>query len=151
MAASRCAGGRYRHNFSAHDCDDGDRRAVRPAGGSAAPVWTCASARRRNRLCGAFSQPSTHPRRLLGVLRAADPHGPRLAGPRHGAGGTPAERPPGLGLPALATGLAALSLNVTAYNSETFRAGINSIRRGQVEAAMALGMSRAQALRRGGA
>ena len=54
----------------------------------------------------------------------------------------------GLGLPALATGLAALSLNVTAYNSETFRAGINSIRRGQVEAALALGMTRAQALRR---
>src|SRR6266853_585182 len=49
---------------------------------------------------------------------------------------------------ALATGLAALSLNVTAYNAETFRAGINSIRRGQVEAAMALGMTRAQALRR---
>ena len=53
-----------------------------------------------------------------------------------------------IGLPALATGLAALALNVTAYNAETFRAGINSIRRGQVEAAMALGMSRAQALRR---
>ena len=48
----------------------------------------------------------------------------------------------------LATGLAALVLNVTAYNAETFRAGINSIRRGQVEAAMALGMSRLQALRR---
>ena len=30
----------------------------------------------------------------------------------------------------------------------TFRAGINSIRRGQVEAAMALGMNRVQALRR---
>ena len=54
----------------------------------------------------------------------------------------------GLGLPPLATGLAALVLNVTAYNAETFRAGINSIRRGQVEAAMALGMSRLQALRR---
>ena len=49
---------------------------------------------------------------------------------------------------ALATGLAALALNVTAYNAETFRAGINSIRRGQVEAAMALGMNRVQALRR---
>src|SRR4029077_11180158 len=35
-----------------------------------------------------------------------------------------------------------------AYNAETFRAGINSIRRGQLEAAMALGMRRAQALRR---
>jgi His/Glu/Gln/Arg/opine family amino acid ABC transporter permease subunit len=54
----------------------------------------------------------------------------------------------GLGLSPLATGLGALSLNVTAYNAETFRAGINSIRRGQVEAAMALGMTRAQALRR---
>jgi His/Glu/Gln/Arg/opine family amino acid ABC transporter permease subunit len=54
----------------------------------------------------------------------------------------------GIGLSALATGLAALALNVTAYNAETFRAGINSIRRGQTEAAMALGMSRAQALRR---
>jgi His/Glu/Gln/Arg/opine family amino acid ABC transporter permease subunit len=54
----------------------------------------------------------------------------------------------GLGLSPLGTGLAALSLNVTAYNAETFRAGINSIRRGQVEAAMAVGMTRAQALRR---
>jgi polar amino acid transport system permease protein len=54
----------------------------------------------------------------------------------------------GLGLSPLATGLAALALNVTAYNAETFRAGINSIRRGQVQAAMALGMSRTQALRR---
>jgi His/Glu/Gln/Arg/opine family amino acid ABC transporter permease subunit len=54
----------------------------------------------------------------------------------------------GLGLSPLATGLAALSLNVTAYNAETFRAGINSIRRGQAEAALALGMSRIQVLRR---
>jgi His/Glu/Gln/Arg/opine family amino acid ABC transporter permease subunit len=54
----------------------------------------------------------------------------------------------GLGLSPFLTGLAALALNVTAYNAETFRAGINSIRRGQVEAAMALGMSRVQALRR---
>jgi polar amino acid transport system permease protein len=54
----------------------------------------------------------------------------------------------GLGLSPLATGLTALALNVTAYNAETFRAGINSIRRGQVEAAMALGMNRIDALRR---
>jgi len=54
----------------------------------------------------------------------------------------------GVGLSPLATGLAALALNVTAYNAETFRAGINSIRRGQTEAAVALGMSRMQALRR---
>jgi polar amino acid transport system permease protein len=54
----------------------------------------------------------------------------------------------GLGLSPFATGLAALALNVTAYNAETFRAGIGSIRLGQLEAAMALGMSRAQAVRR---
>jgi polar amino acid transport system permease protein len=54
----------------------------------------------------------------------------------------------GLSLSPFATGLAALALNVTAYNAETFRAGIGSIRRGQLEAAMALGMSRAQAVRR---
>jgi polar amino acid transport system permease protein len=54
----------------------------------------------------------------------------------------------GVGLSPLATGLAALALNVTAYNAETFRAGLNSIRRGQVEAAMALGMSRRQTLLR---
>jgi len=54
----------------------------------------------------------------------------------------------GVGLSAFATGLAALAFNVTAYNAETFRAGINSIRRGQLEAALALGMSRTQALRR---
>jgi polar amino acid transport system permease protein len=52
------------------------------------------------------------------------------------------------GLSPLATGLTALALNVTAYNAETFRAGINSIRRGQLDAAMALGMGRVQALRR---
>ena len=54
----------------------------------------------------------------------------------------------GVGLSPFATGLAALALNVTAYNAETFRAGIGSIRRGQLEAAMALGMTRAQAVRR---
>jgi len=46
------------------------------------------------------------------------------------------------------TGLVALSLNNTAYNSETFRSGIKSIRKGQGEAALALGMSEAQAFRK---
>ncbi len=45
------------------------------------------------------------------------------------------------------TGLVALSLNNTAYNSETFRSGIKSIRKGQTEAALALGMSEGQAFR----
>jgi His/Glu/Gln/Arg/opine family amino acid ABC transporter permease subunit len=47
---------------------------------------------------------------------------------------------------AFSTGLIALCLNVAAYNAETFRAGINSIRKGQMEAAMAVGMSRWQAM-----
>lgn len=47
-----------------------------------------------------------------------------------------------------ATGLIALSLNVSAYNSETFRAGVNSIRKGQTDAALALGMSRWQMMRK---
>jgi His/Glu/Gln/Arg/opine family amino acid ABC transporter permease subunit len=48
---------------------------------------------------------------------------------------------------AFTTGLVALCLNVSAYNAETFRAGINSIRKGQFEAGKAMGMSRWQAMR----
>lgn len=46
----------------------------------------------------------------------------------------------------LSTALVALVLNISAYNAETFRAGINSIRKGQMEAALAMGMSRQQAM-----
>jgi polar amino acid transport system permease protein len=46
----------------------------------------------------------------------------------------------------LTTAVVALVLNVSAYNAETFRAGINSIRKGQLEAALAVGMSRHQAM-----
>jgi polar amino acid transport system permease protein len=46
----------------------------------------------------------------------------------------------------ITTALVALVLNVSAYNAETFRAGINSIRKGQMEAALAIGMSRRQAM-----
>jgi polar amino acid transport system permease protein len=53
----------------------------------------------------------------------------------------------GVEFSAFTTGLVALCLNVSAYNSETFRAGINSIRKGQMEAAIAVGMSRWQAMR----
>lgn len=49
---------------------------------------------------------------------------------------------------AFGTGLVAMCLNVSAYNAETFRAGVNSIRKGQMEAAMAMGMSRGQAMRK---
>ena len=50
-------------------------------------------------------------------------------------------------LSAFGTGLAALALNVSAFNSETFRAGINSIRLGQRNAGLSLGMSNWQVLR----
>lgn len=53
----------------------------------------------------------------------------------------------GLALSPFVTGLTALCLNVSAYNSETFRSGIASIRKGQTEAGLALGMSRGQAFR----
>jgi polar amino acid transport system permease protein len=48
----------------------------------------------------------------------------------------------GVRLSEFETGLVGLSLNVSAFNSETFRAGIVSIRRGQHYAGLALGMSR---------
>lgn len=54
----------------------------------------------------------------------------------------------GIGLPEFATGLIGLSLNVSAFNSETFRAGIISIRRGQTNAGLALGMSQLQVFTR---
>lgn len=47
----------------------------------------------------------------------------------------------------IVTALVALTLNVSAYNGETFRAGIASIRKGQSEAALALGMSPWQSVR----
>jgi polar amino acid transport system permease protein len=48
---------------------------------------------------------------------------------------------------AFSAGLAALACNVSAFNSETFRSGINSIRVGQRQAALALGMTGPQAMR----
>jgi His/Glu/Gln/Arg/opine family amino acid ABC transporter permease subunit len=53
----------------------------------------------------------------------------------------------GLRLDAVSTGLLGLVLNVGAYNSETFRAGLRSIRAGQRNAGLALGMSRFQTFR----
>ncbi|MBE7733337.1 amino acid ABC transporter permease [Devosia faecipullorum] len=47
---------------------------------------------------------------------------------------------------AFSAGLVALACNVSAFNSETFRSGINSIRAGQRQAALALGMSEAEAM-----
>lgn len=51
-------------------------------------------------------------------------------------------------LGAIPSGVIALSVNYGAYMTEIFRAGIQSVGHGQMEAASALGMSYAQALRR---
>lgn len=46
------------------------------------------------------------------------------------------------------SGIVALALNVSAFNAEIFRAGIDSIGQAQVHAGLALGMSRVQVLQR---
>ena len=50
--------------------------------------------------------------------------------------------------PPVATALIGLVCNVSSFNSETFRAGILSIRQGQWNAGLALGMSRGQVMLR---
>ena len=54
----------------------------------------------------------------------------------------------GLSLPALAAAILGLAINYSAYESEIYRAGLQAIPRGQMEAALSLGMSRSLALRR---
>lgn len=54
----------------------------------------------------------------------------------------------GISLGALTSGIIALSLNSGAYLSESFRAAILSVDKGQVEAADSMGMTRAQSMRR---
>jgi polar amino acid transport system permease protein len=53
----------------------------------------------------------------------------------------------GIDLPVYRAAIIALSLNAGAYSAEVFRAGIQSIERGQLEAARGLGMSYPQAMR----
>lgn len=54
----------------------------------------------------------------------------------------------GLNLPPFFSAMVALSLNLTAYVAEIIRAGIESVRPGQVRAGLALGMSGAQIVRK---
>jgi polar amino acid transport system substrate-binding protein len=54
----------------------------------------------------------------------------------------------GLAIPAFQAAVAGLAINYSAYESEIYRAGLQAIPRGQMEAALALGMSPAMALRR---
>jgi polar amino acid transport system substrate-binding protein len=53
-----------------------------------------------------------------------------------------------LKLPPWVAGIAGLALNYSAYEAEIYRAGLQAIPPGQMEAALALGMSRVMALRR---
>lgn len=54
----------------------------------------------------------------------------------------------GLSLPPVVSGVVGMSLNVSAYISEIFRAGIQAVDRGQYEAARSIGMSHSLAFRR---
>jgi His/Glu/Gln/Arg/opine family amino acid ABC transporter permease subunit len=54
----------------------------------------------------------------------------------------------GITLSPFVSGVAALTLNLTAYIAEIYRAGISSISTGQTHAAMALGMTRLDLLKR---
>jgi polar amino acid transport system substrate-binding protein len=54
----------------------------------------------------------------------------------------------GVKIPAFWTGITGLAINYSAYESEIYRAGLQAIPKGQMEAALALGMSRVLALRR---
>ena len=54
----------------------------------------------------------------------------------------------GLTLDPLVAGIAGLAINYSAYEAEIYRAGLQAIPSGQMEAALALGMSRTMALRR---
>ena len=53
----------------------------------------------------------------------------------------------GIRLDAVVSGILALGLNSSAYVSEIFRAGISSVKRGQIEAAHALGLTTMQTMR----
>jgi polar amino acid transport system substrate-binding protein len=53
-----------------------------------------------------------------------------------------------ISLPPLVAGIAGLAINYSAYEAEIYRAGLQAIPGGQMEAALALGMSRRLALRR---
>jgi polar amino acid transport system substrate-binding protein len=54
----------------------------------------------------------------------------------------------GITIPAFFAAIIGLAINYSAYEAEIYRAGLQAIPRGQMEAALALGMSQGQALRR---
>ena len=54
----------------------------------------------------------------------------------------------GVNIDPFTTAIMGLAINYSAYESEIYRAGLQSVPAGQMEAALALGMSRSQAIRR---
>jgi len=54
----------------------------------------------------------------------------------------------GVSIPAFWTGILGLAINYSAYESEIYRAGLQAVPGGQMEAALSLGMTRGQALRK---
>jgi polar amino acid transport system substrate-binding protein len=54
----------------------------------------------------------------------------------------------GIRIPAFWAAIAGLAINYSAYEAEIYRAGLQAVPRGQMEAALALGMSQSLALRR---
>ena len=60
----------------------------------------------------------------------------------------PMALPPALALTPLQAGILGLALNYSAYEAENYRAGLLAVPRGQMEAALALGMTPLTALRR---
>lgn len=54
----------------------------------------------------------------------------------------------GINIPAFPTAILGLAVNYSAYESEIYRAGLQAIPIGQMEAALSLGMSRSMAIRR---
>jgi His/Glu/Gln/Arg/opine family amino acid ABC transporter permease subunit len=54
----------------------------------------------------------------------------------------------GIRVPAFWTAILGLAINYSAYESEIYRAGLQAVPRGQMEAALSLGMSRAMSVRR---
>jgi polar amino acid transport system substrate-binding protein len=54
----------------------------------------------------------------------------------------------GVRIPAFATGILGLAINYSSYESEVYRAGLQAIPPGQMEAALSLGMTRVLAIRR---
>jgi polar amino acid transport system substrate-binding protein len=99
----------------------------RPGGGAGAALWRGAAALAGAGLCGGRARDAAADPAFSYLLRpAAD----RIASQR------------------LLAGILGLGLNYAANEAENYRAGIQSIPKGQTEASLALGMSRWQILRR---